>query len=94
MISRCQSPEEDDADGKNNECGSARLLTRVTDQRQSDGIMQSPLETLIRRLSRQTHNVQINASWGNVGSILSKWTGGDASSETLHRVAGPRLRRC
>jgi hypothetical protein len=31
----------------------ARLFTRVTDTRQAEGIMKTPLETLIRRLSKQ-----------------------------------------
>jgi hypothetical protein len=49
----------DGGEGENNEneCGLARLFTRVTDMRQADGIMQTPLETLIKRLSKQIINL-------------------------------------
>ena len=40
-------------EGGESECGLARLFTRVTDTRQAEGIMKTPLETLIRRLSKQ-----------------------------------------
>ena len=36
-----------------NECGMAKLFTRVTDQRQRDNLMQTPLQDLITRISSQ-----------------------------------------
>eukprot|EP00578_Thalassiosira_sp_NH16_P030912 CAMPEP_0181078602 /NCGR_PEP_ID=MMETSP1071-20121207/1574_1 /TAXON_ID=35127 /ORGANISM="Thalassiosira sp., Strain NH16" /LENGTH=994 /DNA_ID=CAMNT_0023159929 /DNA_START=220 /DNA_END=3204 /DNA_ORIENTATION=- len=45
-----------DSEGEH-ECGMAKLFTRVTDQRQTDNLMQTPLPRLISRLSKQIVNV-------------------------------------
>lgn len=53
LIDMNEYVDAENGDGEENECGLARLFTRVTDMRQADGIMQTPLDTLIKRLSRQ-----------------------------------------